>query len=177
MSRPKHCMTFSHDNKFKRQSYFEYEWRVKVERKKTSHTWKQVTCLIALKLLAKNDNIWSPAGAFSLLRRLRCLNSSAQTVELTSIAAEGEPLYFTKKKVIEFLQCKLNWNPHNKKKKKCKPEQTYKVSNVGFLRWRRRQRSPHVIVLIDVQSISFCGFLFESCFNVTRRFSRAAKML
>ena len=159
MSRPKHCMTFSRDNKFKRQSYFEYEWRVKVERKKTSRTWKQVTCLIALKLLAKNDNIWSPVGAFSLLRRLRCLNSSAQT------------------EFIEFLQCKLNWNPHNKKKKKCKPEQTYEVSNVGFLRWRRRRRSPDVIVLIDVQSISFCGFLFESCFNVTWRFSRAAKML
>ena len=60
-------------------------------------------CLIALKLLAKNDNIWSPAGAFSLLRRLRCLNSSAQTVELTSIAAEGEPLYFTKKKLSNFF--------------------------------------------------------------------------
>ena len=72
-------------------------------KKQTSHTWKQVTCLIALKLLAKNDNIWSPAGAFSLLRRLRCLNPSAQTVELASIAAEGEPLYFTKKKLSNFF--------------------------------------------------------------------------
>ena len=117
MSRPKHCMTFSRDNEFKRQSYFEYEWRVKKTNKphlKTSHVFN------CPQAIGQKRQHLKPRWCIFSSTSLEMFEFFSSNCGIDINSSWRRAFVFYEKKFIEFLQCKLNWNPHNKKKKRCK---------------------------------------------------------